>query len=324
MVVTFKKDHQAGVDQHYLYRTFDHPVHPEKISNSSHPIMNPGPASQEPIWHAARATSAAPSYFNAFRVGDATFLDGSMGANNPSMMALKEVQQLHPHPPSTLISIGTGEKTERHTKASKQQLGEIKKHSRRLFYKKYLEWGIDGKSLLTNTQGIAGDAGVLSGVMKTDYVRFDVPNTIRSDQGDCLGSIPLDQWLPPESGQTTLDEIQSIVQNYLEDDEVQSDLDEYARILVALRRRRAKTDHWERFATDVEYHCTLSDPCKQTVRPKNRPTFRRHVEENHKDILRERELEKVLSEHRTTARENAMRAKQQRTKTFNTRRNSRH
>jgi patatin-like phospholipase/acyl hydrolase len=36
-----------------------------------------------PIWMAARATSAAPSYFPPMRVGDHDLIDGGMQANNP-------------------------------------------------------------------------------------------------------------------------------------------------------------------------------------------------------------------------------------------------
>jgi len=35
------------------------------------------------IWQAARATSAAPSYFKPITVGKYTLLDGGLGANNP-------------------------------------------------------------------------------------------------------------------------------------------------------------------------------------------------------------------------------------------------
>ena len=35
------------------------------------------------IWEAARATSAAPTYFKPLKVGDYELLDGGLGANNP-------------------------------------------------------------------------------------------------------------------------------------------------------------------------------------------------------------------------------------------------
>jgi predicted acylesterase/phospholipase RssA len=35
------------------------------------------------IWQAARATSAAPTYFERLTVGDDQFVDGGLGYNNP-------------------------------------------------------------------------------------------------------------------------------------------------------------------------------------------------------------------------------------------------
>ena len=35
------------------------------------------------IWEAARATSAAPTYFEPMKIGDYTLVDGGLEANNP-------------------------------------------------------------------------------------------------------------------------------------------------------------------------------------------------------------------------------------------------
>jgi patatin-like phospholipase/acyl hydrolase len=37
------------------------------------------------IWEAARATSAAPTYFDRFYKNDKIFVDGGLGFNNPVM-----------------------------------------------------------------------------------------------------------------------------------------------------------------------------------------------------------------------------------------------
>lgn len=45
-----------------------------------------------PLWEVARATSAAPTYFSAFRAsGNELFVDGGLVANNPSLIAHFEV-----------------------------------------------------------------------------------------------------------------------------------------------------------------------------------------------------------------------------------------
>lgn len=69
------------------------------------------------IWQAARATSAATSFFTPIQIGrfHETFLDGATGANNPINVVWNEAQEIW-KPTNNLdkhiqclISIGTGE-----------------------------------------------------------------------------------------------------------------------------------------------------------------------------------------------------------------------
>jgi patatin-like phospholipase/acyl hydrolase len=63
----------------------------ETGGNNSAPVLfrsykNPLEMSELPdikIWQAARATSAAPTYFDHMTVGNITFMDGGLQANNP-------------------------------------------------------------------------------------------------------------------------------------------------------------------------------------------------------------------------------------------------
>jgi len=63
------------------------------------------------IWEAARATSAASTFFKRIEIGNKQpFIDGGLGCNNPSNVVLKEAKEIF----STcqigcLISIGTGQ-----------------------------------------------------------------------------------------------------------------------------------------------------------------------------------------------------------------------
>ena len=56
---------------------------------------------------AAHASSAAPTYFEPLRVGDRTYVDGGVGAINPSLHAYAETAGK----PSLLLSLGTGSQT---------------------------------------------------------------------------------------------------------------------------------------------------------------------------------------------------------------------
>ena len=62
------------------------------------------------IWEAARATSAAPTFFKRIKIGKAQpFIDGGVGRNNPSWVVLDEANTLFgARPIGCLVSIGTG------------------------------------------------------------------------------------------------------------------------------------------------------------------------------------------------------------------------
>jgi predicted acylesterase/phospholipase RssA len=63
------------------------------------------------IWEAARATSAAPTFFKHIEIGRGQpFIDGGLGRNNPSRVVLDEANALfRAHPIGCLVSIGTGQ-----------------------------------------------------------------------------------------------------------------------------------------------------------------------------------------------------------------------
>ena len=63
------------------------------------------------IWEAARATSAAPTFFKLIEIGRGQpFIDGGLGRNNPSRVVLHEANTLFgTRPIGCLVSIGTGQ-----------------------------------------------------------------------------------------------------------------------------------------------------------------------------------------------------------------------
>jgi uncharacterized protein len=65
----------------------------------------------------ARATSAAPTYFEAVEAGERALVDGGVFATNPAMCAFAEVLNRDDVSPRdvVLLSLGTGERTERHS-----------------------------------------------------------------------------------------------------------------------------------------------------------------------------------------------------------------
>lgn len=79
------------------------------------------PAADFPMWEAARATSAAPTYFEPARVPGAdprdyyALIDGGVFANNPAMCAYAEAKTLFPEEANDflIVSLGTGQLTRR-------------------------------------------------------------------------------------------------------------------------------------------------------------------------------------------------------------------
>ncbi|KAJ6582705.1 FabD/lysophospholipase-like protein [Mycena vulgaris] len=66
------------------------------------------------IWEAARATSAAPTFFKRIKIGAPpraeAFIDGGLGKNNPTGTLLEEAQALFPNRRiACVVSIGTGQ-----------------------------------------------------------------------------------------------------------------------------------------------------------------------------------------------------------------------
>jgi predicted acylesterase/phospholipase RssA len=62
------------------------------------------------IWEAARATSAASTFFDPIQIGphNETFVDGALQNNNPILEANKESRDLWPGGDRMIISVGTG------------------------------------------------------------------------------------------------------------------------------------------------------------------------------------------------------------------------
>src|SRR5947209_2389498 len=67
------------------------------------------------IWEAARATSAAPTFFKRIAISDGggakeEFIDGGLGCNNPVIQVLEEARDVFGNDRAVgcLVSIGTG------------------------------------------------------------------------------------------------------------------------------------------------------------------------------------------------------------------------
>lgn len=177
-------------------------------------------APQCAIWEVARATSAAPLYFKPITINESRYLDGGIGANNPSGLVLHEVMQMHSelrNPIDLLLSIGTGTSS----RPSSSSLSSMKS--------------------TISIQTADTHQRILK--EKTDinfyYRRFDA---------DGLEDMKHNLWKSRHGWMATLQRIKDYTEHYLDGDKVQEELRECARKLVESRRRRARTSDWESFA----------------------------------------------------------------------------
>jgi patatin-like phospholipase/acyl hydrolase len=91
----------TGNDVPSLFRSYAHHQRRKNVAGTinghanPNPIEKAGPADSCLIWQAARATSAAPSYFNSIRIGQTEYMDGGFGLNNPANKVFYEVSQVN-------------------------------------------------------------------------------------------------------------------------------------------------------------------------------------------------------------------------------------
>ena len=121
----------------------------------------------------ARATSAAPTYFEPYGTGDKALVDGGVFATNPAMCAVAEVlnrEDLRPRD-VVLLSLGTGERTH------KRPFDEIKDWGLAAWARPILNVVFDGVSDAVNYQ--------LERVLTNErYYRLQVELTLATDDLD--------------------------------------------------------------------------------------------------------------------------------------------
>lgn len=286
----------------YLFRSYDHHPNVRDDQNLIRHERNPGYSQRVPIWQVARATSAAPTYFNSITIGDCKYGDGGFGANNPTKEMYFEVCQMNGNEKKCielLVSIGTGEPKRLEPY---QEDGAWK-------YLSFLKFA--GK-LASNSEIVHID---MRRIFENDqehkiYHRFNVPysqsprapnqkrpETLNESKAAFqrpasgpprLGDIKLDEW----RGLTTLDSIRGATVSYLSQTHVQEELRDVAEVLVSRRRLRSKhPEHWDIYSTGIQYRCQHRG-CHQLKSHKLRHSKRslvRHLRTKH--LLSEDKIE---------------------------------
>ncbi|KAF4539652.1 Calcium-independent phospholipase a2-gamma [Lasiodiplodia theobromae] len=227
-----------------------------------------------PLWAAARATSAAPFYFEPLKLYGAEYIDGGIVANNPALLAYEEMRRAHAMKPLQIVSIGTGESRPAADYKKPAQLGK---------------WNIFKVLADVATQSEDTHSKLefrLKGVApKVHYLRLNVENPE-------LAKVQLDSWEPRSAkngrgGHKTKDNITNLTKEYLKSPKVNSDLLDCAKRLVAVRRKRAESPEWELYACRIAYFCKHPD-CINSKHPTHHETrhlLREHVKKIHGFIV---------------------------------------
>jgi hypothetical protein len=237
----------------YLFRSYDHPYpNPALPGNELNLHLNAGPAQDVALWKAGRATSAAPGWFPSIKIGGHWYQDGAVAKhNNPIDAAFNEVKQMLPsQDPSVIISIGTGIKPEKQGAHS----GQREAPSRWDWYKdsiaQYKRWLGNSVEAHWNFKTRLDKEYRHSKKRKPKYFRWDVPAG--------FPDVKLGDW-KGNDGTETRDALRVPTESYCKD-QVLKEIQECAKELVKIRRRRAETARWESFALDsrLYYVCPLS------------------------------------------------------------------
>ncbi|EKJ69740.1 hypothetical protein FPSE_10056 [Fusarium pseudograminearum CS3096] len=306
IAVSFVTKKQGGVSKQFLWRSYDHYWSPRSNDSPSWTPPNTGPAHTTAIWEVARATTAAPVYFGSIEIGESDFRDGGMVANNPSLATLREIDGLHGHP-DFFVSIGTGLKvTDDTPNATSEVASGNTRTSRRAktiddvrnkqFLRKHVELLGDWKKFMVDCEGENGTNGWLK---ECEYVGLTEKDRYRLNVEGDLHTIPLDDWRPSETGESTLRFIQEQTEAYLNKTTVIRDIDNIANRLVDMRRQRAATEQWERFAVDVTYRCDNCEKKEYDTRAKLREHLQKGIKHRREKVVDGKELELRLNAMRT-------------------------
>ncbi|KAI1774593.1 acyl transferase/acyl hydrolase/lysophospholipase [Hypoxylon cercidicola] len=281
-----------GVMANYIWRTFDHEEDKETDKEDKEAgrylaeHITPSAAHTAPIWQVARATSAAPTFFESIQIGDDEHADGAMFANNPSYLAVREIHRKHRCAPELFISIGCGlVPTDEGTRSSGNRKNEVDTRGRFHWVRNKVRMGRGlGNYIL--------DPERSKTKWEEECRKIGVPHGYRLNVAGDLYSVGLDEWLPSTSGHETVEKIKHETDKYLSENI--DDITRMARVLVDIRRERSRTVRWESFALDTFYRCR---PCG--LRFGTRRDFKKHVKHSgkHEDI-HENERERFLNEGR--------------------------
>ena len=310
------------MEKPYLFRTYKHLHKSAPGSKDKCFERNPDLAHDIPIWEVARATSAAPSYFEPAKIDGLAYLDGGFGANNPGHEVYREVRRMNNNSANAiglLMSIGTGlndtsgriidgiglprylnylkfmKKCATDAEKTHEYLLELIEN-RFPYYRLNVEEGIGAMKLDEwKTRGkLRRKLGVTIGRLRSSKrIGSGQPLKERgkTEGKDMDGSSASDdsripEWFQPRN--KTLEDISEKTKDYLAQDHIQTWLQECAHYLVQNRRARVKSDpqRWERACFGTWYQCN-QDQCPRGEKEyRSIEELRAHFLDKHREAFK--------------------------------------
>lgn len=233
--------------------------------------VNYGDAQNLEIWQVARAATAAPWYFDSFKIGEQVFEDGGFGyTNNPTELGVFEIEEASgAESVGIVVSVGTARKDK---PAKKNIVSKVKSKINIA-----TDPGLIHKQML-------GKTGQL-GLKGMSYHRLNP--TDEADEEFRL-DIELDEWSPRtsrfrlsgESGSKTIKEIEDKFYRWIAKHWVSQAFDRCAAELVECRRARTgDRAKWERYATAAEFTCRRCHKGEEKFY--HRGKFEDHIKREH-------------------------------------------
>lgn len=249
----------------HLWRSYDHERPPTRTLDAHNRVEEAlpnqyGPADRTQIYKVARATSAAPGFFEPILIDGSPHLDGAIRANNPSLQVIDEVSDKEDsRVPALALSIGTGKKSQANhaLQARATELSRVNGGSRPTRWK-IIKYHLSSLLVRPMQQMTETEETVRGWNKKCSAIQggpITNPWWYRLNVDNGLGDVKLDQWIPRKGGESTLSDITRYTEAYLGKEEVKNDVRRIAETLVEKRRKRVRTERWERFAMDVVYQC---------------------------------------------------------------------
>ncbi|KAK7911821.1 FabD/lysophospholipase-like protein [Apiospora marii] len=272
----------------YLWRSYNHESRTGGQDKALR--LNLGLAARAPIWQVARATSAAPRYFEPILIDGDTHVDGAVGVNNPSPQTIDEVYyKENKRVPALSVSIGTGvNPPDQENRAFPETIRKVLrarktgKLRRRQIITKYWELASGVAKKISDTETAVKtwerDCTLFQGAGRSSEENFE-KWWYRLNVDGALKAIPLDDWTPRKGGQKTLGQITDLTEAYLRRPDVEQTVRRIAEALVKKRRERVQTERWEHFIMKVAYRCPLNKKHEELF--DSRDDIRKHLVSQH-------------------------------------------